>query len=63
MVRAVRWLAALNGVLATDSLPVGVPADGHTMGRLLSGDLLRGWGANPERLTEAVALADDWKIR
>ena len=60
MVRAVRWLAALHGALAVDVLPVGVPVDGHTMGRLLTGDLLRGWGADHTRLTEAQALADHW---
>ncbi|MEZ5373866.1 MAG: helix-turn-helix domain-containing protein [Microthrixaceae bacterium] len=63
IVRAVRWLAALHGVLATDALPVGVPVDGHTLGRLLSGDLLRGWGAQPDRLAGATALADHWSTR
>lgn len=62
-VRAVRWLAALHGALAVDALPVGVPADGHTMGRLLTCDLLRGWGADAERLVDAQALADDWRHR
>ncbi len=63
MVRAVRWLAALHGALAVDSLPMGVPVDGHTLGRLLTGDLLRGWGADAEHFIEAAELADDWRHR
>lgn len=63
MVRAVRWLAALHGALSVDSLPLGVPVDGHTLGRLLTGDLLRGWGADAERLVDAQAMADDWRYR
>ncbi|MEZ5382707.1 MAG: helix-turn-helix domain-containing protein [Microthrixaceae bacterium] len=61
LVRAVRWLAALHGVLLTDSLPVGVPVAGPTLGRLLTADLLRGWGADSGHLDHALELANDWR--
>ncbi|MCU1378664.1 MAG: Transcriptional regulator, TetR family protein [Acidimicrobiales bacterium] len=51
----IRWAAALTGVLLTSNLaPLNPKAfDGRRLARILQSDLLRGWGASPERVARA----------
>lgn len=65
MERAVRLLAALNGVLLLDRL-VRVDAelfDGTRHAVELIGDMLRGWGADPDELGAANERIDALAVR
>ena len=59
VVRTLAWLVSLNGALLTDGLPTGLPGTGRSLGHEITAALLRGWGADPDRLAAARRLADD----
>ena len=59
-VRTVAWVSALNGVLLADGLTTGLPTSGAELGDELTGALLRGWGADPQRLAAARTLSARW---
>lgn len=56
--RAVTWLAAVNGVLTLDAIqaPAAGLFDTSLMADRLTLDLLKAWGATPDRLDAAAAL-------
>lgn len=58
LVRTFAWVVALNGALLVDGLATGMPTTGTQLGRELTHTLLRGWGADPALLADAVAVAD-----
>ena len=60
IVRTLSWVVALNGALLTDALVTGLPTTGRALGEHLTDTLLLGWGASPDRLTEARSLAATW---
>ncbi len=62
VVRTLAWVVALNGALLTDGLVAGLPTSGVALGTLLTDALLVGWGATPDLLAEARALADAWPL-
>ncbi len=57
LVRTLAWMVALNGALLVDGLGVGLPTTGALLGHEITTTLLRGWGAPPEALAEAIARA------
>lgn len=59
MVRTIAWVVALNGALLADRLTTGLPTTGVALGEEITDALLRGWGADPDRLVAARALAHD----
>ncbi len=64
--RTITWVAALNGVLTLSQirLPAGVEAfDLYPMVDQLLIDLLRGWGAEPWRLTAAASAVSSDRVR
>ena len=59
--RTFAWVLALNGALLADGLVTGLPTTGALIGTQLTDALLLGWGADPDHLGAARALADRWK--
>lgn len=57
--RTIAWVVALNGALLADGLTTGLPTTGVALGEEITDALLRGWGAEPDRLRDARALAHD----
>lgn len=58
VMRTFAWVVAMNGALMVDGLTTGLPSTGPSLGRELTGALLRGWGARPDQLAAARAIAD-----
>ncbi|MBS1836109.1 MAG: TetR family transcriptional regulator [Actinobacteria bacterium] len=63
LVRTISWVVALNGALLTDGLVVGLPMTGALLGREITAALLVGWGADPQELAAARAVAEEWPER
>ena len=57
LARTFAWVVALNGALLVDGLRTGLPSTGPALGTELTGSLLRGWGAAPDDLRAARAIA------
>ncbi len=59
--RAALWASALSGVMETDDLAKYVPDlfGGARLAKLANHDLIRGWGADPDRLLAANELVDE----
>ena len=57
LLRTFSWIVALNGALMVDGITAGLPTTGVLLGEEITDSLLRGWGAEPDRLTAARALA------
>ena len=60
MARTLTWVTAMNGALLIDRLAVGAPVPGVVLGHEQTLGLLRGWGADPQLLDEAEAVAGRW---
>ena len=66
--RTLRWAGGLNGALLvsnahSDDRLVPQLLDGRTLALQLANDLLRGWGAQPERLQAATAVVAELALR
>jgi AcrR family transcriptional regulator len=59
VLRTFAWVVAMNGALMVDSLSTGLPSTGFGLGEELTASLLAGWGARPDHLSAARALAAD----
>jgi AcrR family transcriptional regulator len=59
LLRTFAWVVALNGALLVDGLVTGLPTTGALLGDEITASLLRGWGADPDVLAGARALATD----
>lgn len=57
VLRTFAWVVAMNGALMVDSLSTGLPSTGGALGAELTSSLLLGWGAHPDELRRATALA------
>jgi len=57
LLRMFSWIVALNGALTADEITAGLPTTGVLLGEEITDSLLRGWGADPEHLAAARALA------
>lgn len=63
--RTLRWVGAINGALLVSNVGVDPDRidpsifDGRRLALSLAHDLLLGWGADPEALAQAEALADE----
>jgi AcrR family transcriptional regulator len=57
LLRTFSWVVALNGALLTDSIATGLPTTGVRLGEEITDALLRGWGADPDRLIAVRTFA------
>lgn len=57
VVRTFAWVVALNGALLVDGLVTGLPTTGTALGEEITVALLRGWGAEADRLAAARPIA------
>ncbi len=55
--RTLAWVVAMNGALLVDGLATGIASTGRDLGREITGAFLRGWGAPPDIVVKASALA------